>query len=293
MLYRCYLVGRWVVLSLPLKVSYKIAIFAADIYYLFAREDKRCLAENLEIVVGTNNKKLIEKHIKNVFRNFAKYLIDFLRFSVMDEDYIANSVNIIGREHLDNALKKGKGALILTAHIGNWELGGAVVGRLGYPLHAIALEHKDKRINDFFLGQRSVCNMNVIPINARLRSCFKVLLENKFLAIVGDRDFSNTGRYINFFGRKTMLPKGPAVFALKTGAPIIPTSVIRKEDDTFDFTFSEPIEAKPTGDKEKDIENTMKSYIPAMEKFIKAFPDQWYAFRRIWSNEDLRSSTVI
>ena len=282
MLYFFFKAGRYLVLKLPLGTCYKVAIVLADIYRLFARDDRRNLEYNLSIVLKTNDRKLLKTQIKNIFRNFAKYLVDFFRFSKLSRDYILKHITIEGKENLDKMRSGGKGAILLSAHLGNWELGAAFVESLGYPFYAITLDHKDKKVNNFFLEQRATANVKIIPVGAQLKNCFKVLRENSFLAIVGDRDFSNHGVKADFFGRSTILPRGPASFSLKTGAPIVPTFLIRKKDDTFRFIVEEPLISRPTGDKDADIKRTIEEYMSVLERYIQSFPDQWYAFRRMW-----------
>lgn len=283
MLYHSYRLARRLCLKLPLKTCYKIAVISADIYYSFAQDDRKNLEANLRVVLGTDNKKLIKRHIKNIFRNFAKYLVDFFRFAKLGRDYTLSHITVEGKENVDKALAKGKGAIMLGAHIGNWEMGAAAIASLGYPLYAVALAHKDKKINDFFLHQRSVARVKVISVGTQLKKCFRVLKGNNLLAIVGDRDFSGHGIEANFFGRAAPLPRGPAFFSLRTGAPIIPTFLLRTKEDTFRLVFGEPVENKITGDEETDIKNIMQNYLPAIERYVKAFPDQWYAFRKVWT----------
>ena len=287
MIYRAWMLGKFLAIKAPLSLGYKVAEFIADIYYLFALKDRKNIAYNLRIVLQGEDKKVIDKHIKNIFRNFAKYLIDFLRMSEIDQQYILNRIKIEGMENLDKALSRGKGVIILTAHIGNWELGGGVVGKLGYPLNAIALKHKNKRVNDFFVSQRASCNLTVIPIGSHLKRCFNVLKKNELLAIVGDRDFSNSGITANFFGRETILPKGPAVFSIRTGAPIVPTMIIRTKDNTHRVIFEKPIVPDMEHDRKTLVRNTVEKYILVIEKYIKAFPGQWSVFRKMWPQETL------
>jgi len=294
MLYYLYRFGEYLALRLPLETCYKIATTLADIYYSFAASDKKNIAANLEVVLGTKDKKVIEKHTKEIFRNFAKYLADFFRFSYITNDYILNKITLEGKENLDKALAKGKGAILVSAHLGNWELGGAVVGSLGYPIYAIVLDHKDKRVNDFFINQRAMTDVRVIQIGLQLKNCFKVLRKNKLLAIVGDRDFSKYGVKSEFFGKPTLLPKGPAFFSLKTGAPIIPTFVIRTKDDKFRLIFEKPIESVVSGTMEENVKNTIEKYIKVVEKYIRIVPDQWYVFRKVWcQDEGVRTNTVL
>lgn len=277
-----YKLGKCLTSLLPLRFTYKIAVFAADIYYLFRRKDKQNLTRNLEIVLGTGDKRVIKAHIKNIFRNFAKYLTDFLRFSKIDAEYIKKNITIKHRENLDAALANGRGAILLSAHIGNWELGAAITSNLGYPLNVLVLDHKDRRVNDFFVEQRSACNVNVISLSGQLKQCFRVLKKNELLGIAGDRDFTQSGVKGDFFGQTAILPKGAAAISLRTGAPVVPTFLIRKADDTFEFTFESPIKVENTGDKEANMRYIMKKSFSAIEKYIKRYPDQWYAFGKIW-----------
>ncbi|MBN1353131.1 MAG: lysophospholipid acyltransferase family protein [Candidatus Omnitrophica bacterium] len=282
MLYFLYKAGRALAMALPLRIGYKIAEIIAAVYYLLARADRKNLEENLKIVLGCDNKQTASLYTRGIFKNFAKYLVDFFRFSRIGSDYIIKYVTISGKENLDKAMAGGKGAIILSSHLGNWELGGGITASFGYPFYAIALDHKNKKVNDFFIKQRAAFNVRVIPIGAQLRNCFKVLRQNNLLAILGDRDFSNHGITANFFGRPTLLPKGPAIFNLRTGAPIIPAFAIRLPDDRFNLIYERPIQIKPTGDEEKDIANVMHNYINVIERYIKSYPDQWYAFRKVW-----------
>ncbi len=173
--------------------------------------------------------------------------------------------------------------IIVSAHLGNWELGGALIGLLGYPVWVVALVHKYKRVNDFFNSQRKSKGVGVIPLGKAVRQCLNILKENKILGLVGDRDFSkNGGIALDFFGRQALFPEGPAVFSLKTGAVIVPGCMLRNKDDTFTFKTEKPVEFSPTGDKEKDLVELIKRYKVIFEDYIRRYPDQWYIFRRFW-----------
>lgn len=282
MLYYLYKIAIFIAQKLPLRAGYKVAVFCADVYYLFARSDRGNLEENLKIALASNDTNVIDRHTKNIFRNFAKYLVDFFRFSMLPRDYLLRNVTIEGRVNVDKAIANGKGLILLSAHLGNWELGGGIIASLGYPFYAIALDHKDKRINDFFVKQRALIDVKIISIGAQLKNCFKVLRNNHILGIVGDRDFSNHGITANFFGRPTILPKGPAAFSMRTGAPIIPCFSIRTPEDRFKFIFEKAIDAVSTGNEEADMQSIIEQYAAVIERYIKSFPDQWYAFRKVW-----------
>jgi len=276
------MIGRRLALTLPLKASYRIAFIAANAYYFFARESKRNLTCNLRIALGITDEALMKKYTKAVFVNFAKYLVDFFRLPKLEDDLAAKRIQIEGRENLERALKEGKGVIALSAHLGNWELGAAVTASLGHPFNVIVLDHKYKRIDDFFTNQRRICNEIPILLGNQLKNCFRVLSNNELLAIMGDRDFTQNGVETDFFGRPAILPKGPASLSLKTGAAIVPTFLTRREGERFVLTFEKPIAVKITRNKDEDAKNIMKEYFSIFERYIKAFPDQWFAFTKLW-----------
>lgn len=285
MLYYLYLIGSFLARRAPLHTGYKTAERIADIYYVFARSERRHITSNLKRVLNnSDDQTLINTYIKHIFRNFAKYLVDFFRFPKLTKSYLMEHIQVSGKENMDKARSKGKGVILLSAHLGNWELGAAVIASLGYPLYAVALSHKDVKINNFFVNHRSMADVKTIPIGMQIKNCFTILKQNKILAIIGDRDFTESGLETEFFGKKTLIPKGPAVFSLRTGAPIVPTFMIRKEDGAFRIVMEAPIDYKPTGNEDRDIKEIMRRYLSVIEEYVKMYPDQWYMFREVWNS---------
>jgi len=277
-----YRIGQFISLSLPLSLAYRVSILICDLHYLFAARDRKMVTDNLRSIFPEMGKKEINRIRRNTFRNFAKYLVDFFRFSKLDNTYINKHIKVENREFLDEALKKGKGAITLTAHLGNWELGGVIISLLGYNFSAVALPHQNKKVNDFFNNQRASKGIKVIPLGNAVRQCLSVLKNNEVLALVGDRDFSGKGIVMDFFNRPTFFPEGPAAFSLKTGACIVPGFMVRNSNDGFTLRFEKPLELVSTGDKQKDLNKIIGHYKLIFEDYIRRYPDQWYMFRRFW-----------
>ncbi|MFC1703433.1 lysophospholipid acyltransferase family protein [Candidatus Omnitrophota bacterium] len=277
--YLSFLIVKFLSVSLPLKARYGVARFLADIRFYFAIKDRRAVIKNLKIISPEGD---LSKKAKEVFRSFAKYLVDFFRTHLLNEEYIQKKIEIVGLDHLDNALKKGNGVVALSAHIGNWELGAVIVSMLGYPIAAIALPHKSKKVNDLFNFQRGCKGFEVIPLGSAARKSFETLKNNHILAVAGDRDFANSGFVMDFFGKKTMIPKGAAVFSVKTKAPIVPIFLIRKHDDYFRFIFGKPIEPPKNADDKEALSAYTQKCVSIIESYIRAYPTQWLMFRKFW-----------
>lgn len=267
-----------------LEVAYSIAGFVAWIYFLMSWSDRKEMRDNLKVVLGPDAAKSeLDRNVLSVFTNFAKYLVDFFRFPRFSSEYISKNIEVAGKENLEECLAGGKGVILVALHLGNWELGAALVGALGYNISVIALEHRDPRINDFFNFQRAINGVKSIPTGASVRSCFKALGKNQIVAIAADKDYTATGIEVDFFGEKTLLPRGAAVISLRTGAPIVFTALTREKGERFRLAFEKPIRYSPSGDNDKDVKTLIGEYVKIFEKYILAYPGQWYAFRRVWS----------
>jgi len=280
--YILYRIGQFIALTLPLKIGYLLAVFVSDLRYIFADKDRQAVRENLKTIFPEKTEREIRRLKIRMFRNFAKYLVDFFRFSKLDTEYIKRNIKIENIHYIDEALAKGKGVIALSAHIGNWELGGVVIALLGYPFWAVALPHKHKAVNNFFNSQRESKGMMVIPLGKAVRRCFNLLKENKIVALAGDRDFTERGLVLDFFGKPAFFPEGPVAFALKTGAVIVPVFMVRNKDDSFTLKIEKPVEFNPTNDKGRDLVELIKRYKMIFEDYIRRYPEQWYMFRRFW-----------
>lgn len=282
--YYLYRFGQFIALNLPLKFVYGFAIFLADLHYFCAFRDRRFVRNNLWIIFPDKSVKEIHKISKLVFRNFAKYLVDFFRFEKLDREYINKNIKLENLHNFDDVLAKGKGVIVLTAHLGNWELGGVVIAQLNYPFWVVALPHKNKKVNGFFDAQRNSKGVKVIAMGKAVRSCISEFRKNHMVALVGDRDFTEKGIVLDFFGKPMHFPEGPAALSLMTGALIVPGFMFRNPDDSFTLRIEKAIEFSPSGDKAKDLVDLINVYKKVLEDYIRKYPEQWYVFRQFWAN---------
>ncbi len=279
-MYYLYLLGSILTSIFPRNFCYLFARFISAVHYYFSKKDRGTVFYNLSPVV--EDKRKLKRCVQEVFINFAYYLVDFFRYSKLNKDFIKKYVRIEGRENLDKALAEGKGVIVLTGHLGNYELAGAVLSLLGYPLSVVALSHEDKRINRFFDNQRQRVGMKVIPTGTTIRSCFSALKQGDMLALLGDRDFSGAGVKLKILSKYAYFPRGIAFFALKTKAPIIPIFLVRKDKRSYHLVCEKPI----TYDKEQQDEVAIiKKCNVVLERYIKEYPQQWYMFQKWWVDE--------
>jgi lauroyl/myristoyl acyltransferase len=282
MLFTLYKIGIFLALNTPVRIGYAIAAFVSTLYRIFSVKDGYAIMENLRAIFPDRDKGSLKAIKSAIFINFGKYLVDFFRFSLIDKGYINRYVIVEGRRFLDEALNKGRGVILASAHIGNWELGGLVLSAIGVPLDVVALTHKHEDVNHFFTYQRRQKGIGVIPVGAAVRRCFKSLSDNRAVALVCDKDYFGNGLKVDFFGRKTIIPKGPALFSRRYNCPVVPTFMIRNNDDTFTLKILAPVEPVHTKDEYMDLIFITEKIVRVMESVIRSYPEQWFVFRRFW-----------
>jgi lauroyl/myristoyl acyltransferase len=282
MLFFLYKIGIFIALNTPLKLGYFIANIMARGYRLFSKNDSSAVQDNLNVLFPNYEKKHRKEIELKIFINFGKYLVDFFRFSLIDKDYIDSYVKIEGRHFLDRELVKGKGVILASAHLGNWELGGLVLAAIGIPIDVVALIHKQESVDQFFNEQRKLKGVGVIPVGVGVRRCFQSLCRNRAVALVSDRDYFDNGFSVDFFGKKTIIPKGPALFSRRCGSPIVPVFMVRNNDDTFTLKILEAIQPVYTKDEHADLIATTNNIVRIIENIVMEYPEQWFVFRRFW-----------
>jgi KDO2-lipid IV(A) lauroyltransferase len=286
--YLIYKFGQFFVNRLPLDLSYRLAIFLSDVHYWLSFRDRRAVINNLHVILPEEQD--VSHKAREVFRNFGRYLVEFFRMSRdINQDFIKEKVHIQYFDRLRQAIDRGKGVIILTGHIGNWELGGVLLSLLGFPAVAVALPHKERPVNNLFNEQRETRGIKVVPSSQAIRKCLEALHQNKVVAMLADRDFGEHGEIMDFLGRKALIPKGAALFAMKTGATIVPIFLCRQADNTFMLSVEDPI--YPPEGWEQDAHGRVsrealipiiKQYTKVIEQKIRENPTQWMMFRRFW-----------
>ncbi len=280
-MYYLFLLGNLVASIFPRKVCYQIAKFSALLNFYISPKDRQSVNYNLAAIIPEEKER--KRQVKKVFINFAYYLTDFFRYSKLDEKFLKKYVKVSGLDNLNSSLAEHKGVIALTAHLGNYELAGAVTSLLGYPVSAVALPHRDRRVNDFFDRRRNMVGIEVIPTGASVRGCFSALKTGRILALLGDRDFAEGGIKTEMFSRYAQLPRGAVFFALKTKSPIVPAFLIRFDKYFYHLTFEKPIFLDENTEYDETV--LIKEYTVVLERYLKQYPDQWYMFNRYWLSE--------
>lgn len=260
---------------------------------IWERESVReAILENFSRVLNrpVDDREVAEAGRAMVSRH-SRFWIDLLRYSGRTAEETAGLLSErSGDEELLAAHRRGNGAILLTAHVGNFELGGIFLRQIGlkdnYAVYApdpspVIEEHRE----------RARRNLGVIGIPVT-RSPFsflpiiRALKENGIVAMQGDRDVSGTGKEFLFFGEMTSFPIGPFRIASLSDAPIFPAYVLADADDIHYRSVIDPpirvAQGNDAAERDRAIHDAMQSFVTGLEAMIRKHPTQWYHFRRFW-----------
>lgn len=231
----------------------------------------------------------VERIARRIVRNHAYAWVDFFHYGQRPPEVaFKNFATLEGGEHMDRLLTGKRGAILLTAHAGNFELGGLLLKSRGLQVHAVYKPDRFEaveRLRNRIRRQGGVVGVPVDGIGFSTLPLLKLLREGKLVGMQGDRDFSMNGLPVPFFGREVHFPRGPWELAAMTGAPVIATFFFMDADMRFHAKFFEPIHVERERTRRMaSIERGMRQYVRLLEELVRANPDQWYCFYPFWDD---------
>jgi KDO2-lipid IV(A) lauroyltransferase len=215
------------------------------------------------------------------FRNYSRYLIDLLWLASSTTGDREASTTIVGWEHVVRALARGRGLVLVTGHLGNWDLPAAVLAGRGYPVNVIVETLEPPAWNDRVQAIRERVGLRAIPMETGARDLYAALERNETVAVVFDRPLERGGVPVRFFGAETRVPDGVARLALRTGAAVVGAVGVRRGDRVIAYV-SAPFEVTVTGDRRRDVQTLTQSIVSWLEGHVRQYPSQWFMFRDFW-----------
>lgn len=290
---RLFRLGNWVIGALPPRVRYPLAALTGRCVFFAMPRRRRIAFENFAQVLGLpSDDPLVRRTARHAFGNYFKMFADFILMDSLTPEQIRGMVRPEGREHIDQALAGGKGAIVVTAHISNWDILAAASAVYGYPVNAVTDELPLGPLSQVVVASRARIGMKMIPVGASsLRLIMKALARNELVALASDLHRGDRGVRVTFFNRPTLFPSGPAAIALKAAVPIIPAWGRRQRDNRYVAEIEPPIEVSRTGDTAVDIQVTTERIVRFFERIIRREPDQWLVFLPVWKEEKRTEST--
>jgi len=266
---------------LPLKICRWIGKAVALIVYIFSKRDRQGFAANLSIALKSPPESVrVRRLVRRMFANYGEYMADFFRLPQMPPHKAETVFAGLKGEHIIKAaLDRGKGVILLSAHIGNWEFGGAMVRHANYPLAVVSLPHNSAPTNALVNHIRRAKGISVIEVDASPFSAIPILKhlrQNGVVAMIGDKDFFGNGKIIPYFGKPVRFPIGPVTIAMTSGAALIPAFVLKQTSGTYVGILEEAIQITTKGSRNQAIQSNLQNVASVFEDYIRKYPDQWY-----------------
>ena len=273
------------VARLPRKVALSIGASLAVTAFKLVSHERELAHKHLALSLDLRDTLEIEQLVRQCFQNLGKTLVEFMRLPGMSSKQIHQLVAFEGRGHIDRALARGNGAIILTGHFGNWELLAASIVANGYPLRPLVRQLRSKRLDALVSTYREKAGYPGINRDGAIRGALRCLKKNELIGILADVDTKTDGVFVDFFGRPAYTPCGPVAIALKTGAAILPTFIIRQPDDSHRAIVEPPLILQQSGNKRQDLIANTQKFTKVIESYISRYPEQWIWMHERWKTQ--------
>ena len=261
-------------------------------FWAARREREKTIAHLANAFENEKPPREILKLAEGVFIHYAQVAVDVLRFPRLGREEVDRLVewDPASLSIFDQVLAEGKGAILLTAHLGNWELMGAFIMLHGLPGAVVARRIYYEKFNRLLVDLRSNVRLKTIYQDAPVKEFLKILNQNHILGILADQDVDRLdGIFVPFFGRPAYTLTSPVKFALATGAPLVPAFLVKK-NGRYRLLVEEPIYVKMGINKEETIREYTERWSQVVEAKIREFPDQWAWMHRRWKTAERREA---
>jgi len=261
--------------------------FSGSIAYFLAVSERKKTIRHLSMAFGDEkSSKEINKIARNVFIHFGIAAADMIRLPIYIKKGLLNQLVSSERfHHIENALSKGKGVIILTGHFGNWELGGAWLAQNGIPFTVVGTPLYDPRLDEILVSGRNQAGYKNIARSKGTRDIIRSLKNNFALGLLVDLDTKVEGVFVNFFNKPAHTATGPVILSQKYDSPIVPVFIRLRDDLTYCVSFEKEIDLVNTGCKKDDLIANTQKLSNIYEKVIRQYPEQWIWMHERWKKQ--------
>lgn len=287
---RGFPVIAWLAPRAPRWLLFANARWVIALVMFLHSKPKRDIARNLaRVLAEPEDSRTVRRAVRRMLAHFAFYWVDLFRYPQLPAERLRAQVvgdGARGLEPIRRALAAGQRVILMTAHIGNWELGSVLAGQAGLPLAVVYVPDAFAEAERFRSHLRSFGELEEIPIHPDDRFASLPVLRafeaGKVIALQGDRDWNDRGVEASFFGAPARFPIGPFHLARMTRAVLMPVFITYAADYRFEIELGEPIPVERTADRDGDVRRALARWVPVLEGAVRRWPTQWYTFYDFW-----------
>ena len=265
-----------------------IAKPAAQIFswcgFQLARRQQFVGRRNLSLAFPEKSEAEREEILRGCFRNLGRLLVEFSHFPELNTANIQKHVVVHGFHHYEEAVRRGRGVIYLTGHLGAWEFGSFSQSIFGYPLKFVVRPIANPHVERLITKYRMLGGNSPIPRRNAARDILQALRANQAVGILFDQNTTEAeGVFADFFGISAATTPAIATFAMRTGAAVVPAFLLwDKAIGKHRLTFDAPVELADTGDRAADIVENTRRFNQILEAYVRRYPDQWLWIHRRW-----------
>jgi phosphatidylinositol dimannoside acyltransferase len=229
----------------------------------------------------------LQRRVREVFRSYGRYYGESFRLPTIGAEELDRGLTLEGFEHVEESLARGVGPMLVLPHLGSWEWCAYWLTRVRkVPVTAVVERVEPPALFDWFVEFRERIGMEIVPLGPDAgRSIVKAIKQAHVIALLCDRDIGGGGTEVTFFGETTTLPSGPAVLALRTGAPLIPTGVYDQGGGHHHAILRPPIPVERRGSFRDDVARITQAMAYDLEGLIRRAPEQWHLLQPNWPSD--------
>jgi len=284
--YRGFKAVQSIVQHMPRPWAYALAVFAARFAWWFSPLARPRLEFNLKIACPelARDPAALRRLSWLNFRNHAKAYADLMQLPLARVEAMRPRLKVTGWEYLEQARAQGRGVLVISCHMGSYEVAAAIWSATVAPVSLFAEELEPRPLFEWYRDTRARLGISVLTLDhGGIRKVLDALREQEMVITAIDRDIMGTGYLMPFFGRLAPIPLGPAAIALRLGTPLFPVCLYRLPDDTYQVEGSPLVFAESTGNPRADQVRATQALLRQIEQFIQKHPADWHVPHRIWA----------
>lgn len=272
---------------LPRPLALPLATVASRGYARVSPTERRVVARNLRRVLGDDvDERRLGHMVDAVFENYGRYWLDSLRLSDLDAAAIDDGFSYEGLHHLVEPMEAGIAPVVAMPHLGGWEWAAAYLTKVkGWPVTSVAERLEPPELFEWFLEYRRRLGMEIVALGPSAAAEIAAALgSGSVVSLLCDRDISGDGIVVEFFGERTRLPGGPAVTALRSGAPLIPAAAYFEGGRCHGVVLP-PVDTERRGKLRADVTRVTQDLATALETLIRRAPEQWHLLQPNWPSD--------
>ncbi|HEX5131589.1 MAG TPA: lysophospholipid acyltransferase family protein [Candidatus Krumholzibacteria bacterium] len=270
--------------ALPVTAGQRVGAVLGSVAFDVFRIRRRLSVENIAGALGVSRAEATRIG-RRAYRNFGRSLLEFAAFGKLLPADLKALISITGLEHLERVRAEGRGAVFVTGHHGNWELMGLSMSLFGFATDFIVGEQANARVDDVINALRARQGVGLIHRGLALRKVLQALAANRLVALLADQDARRQGIMVEFLGRPASTVRGPALFAIRRGCPIV-TGFIHREGTRHRVAINPPI-YPPDLPEEEAVRFLTQAHADALATHIHAYPDEYFWPHRRWKTKSL------